>query len=126
MKVMIERAALLKGMSRAQGVVERKNTIPILANVLLEADGSRLSLRATDLDIEIIEDLPCTVETTGATTVSAHMLHEIVRKLPDGAQLNLHAEPSTGRLDVVAGRSRFSLATLPREDFPVMASSEYQ
>ncbi|MEM7422861.1 MAG: DNA polymerase III subunit beta, partial [Pseudomonadota bacterium] len=109
-----------------QGVVERKNTIPILANVLLEADGSRLSLRATDLDIEIIEDLPCTVETTGATTVSAHMLHEIVRKLPDGAQLNLHAEPSTGRLDVVAGRSRFSLATLPREDFPVMASSEYQ
>ena len=126
MKVTIERAQLLKAMSRAQGVVERKNTIPILSNVLIEAEGDRVSLRATDLDIEIIEELPATVEQAGATTVAAHLLHEIVRKLPDGAQLNLNADPSTGRLDVVAGRSRFSLATLPREDFPVMASSEYE
>ncbi|MEM7057254.1 MAG: DNA polymerase III subunit beta [Pseudomonadota bacterium] len=126
MKVTIERAALLKAMSRAQGVVERKNTIPILSNVLVEAEGDKVSLRATDLDIEIIEDLPAVVEQAGATTVAAHLLHEIVRKLPDGAQLNLNADTSTGRLDVVAGRSRFSLATLPREDFPVMASSEYQ
>lgn len=126
MKVTIERAQLLKAMSRAQGVVERKNTIPILANVLLDAEGGKLSLRATDLDIEVIEDLPAMVEQAGATTVSAHMLHEIVRKLPDGAQLALNADAATGRLDVVAGRSRFSLATLPREDFPVMASSEYQ
>ena len=125
MKVTIERAALLKAMSRAQGVVERKNTIPILANVLIEAEGDKVSLRATDLDIEIIEHLPAMVETAGATTVAAHLLHEIVRKLPDGAQLNLNADNATGRLDVVAGRSRFSLATLPREDFPVMASSEY-
>ena len=126
MKVAIERAALLKAMSRAQGVVERKNTIPILSNVLVEAEGDKVSLRATDLDIEVIEHLPAMVEQAGATTVAAHLLHEIVRKLPDGAQLNLNADPSTGRLDVVAGRSRFSLATLPREDFPVMASSEYQ
>ena len=126
MKVSIERAALLKAMSRAQGVVERKNTIPILANVLLEAEGDKISLRATDLDIEIIESLPAMVEQAGATTVAAHMLHEIVRKLPEGAQLNLNADNATGRLDVVAGRSRFSLATLPREDFPVMASSEYE
>lgn len=126
MKVTIERAQLLKAMSRAQGVVERKNTIPILANVLLDAEDARLSLRATDLDIEVIEELPAMVEQAGATTVAAHLLHEIVRKLPDGAQLSLNADPATGRLDVVAGRSRFSLATLPREDFPVMASSEYQ
>ncbi|MBY8976648.1 DNA polymerase III subunit beta [Rhodobacteraceae bacterium NNCM2] len=125
MKVSIERAQLLKAMSRAQGVVERKNTIPILANVLIEAEGSEVSLRATDLDIEVIEKLPAMVEQAGATTVAAHLLHEIVRKLPDGAQLSLSADPSTGRLDVIAGRSRFSLATLPREDFPVMASSEY-
>ena len=126
MKVAIERAALLKAMSRAQGVVERKNTIPILSNVLIEAEGDKVSLRATDLDIEIIEELPAMVEQAGATTVAAHLLHEIVRKLPDGAQLNLNADASSGRLDVLAGRSRFSLATLPREDFPVMASSEYQ
>ena len=74
MKVTIERAALLKAMSRAQGVVERKNTIPILANVLLDAEGDKLSLRATDLDIEVIEELPSMVEQAGATTVSAHML----------------------------------------------------
>jgi len=126
MKVVIERAALLKAMSRAQGVVERKNTIPILANVLIEAAGDKISLRATDLDIEIIEDIPAQVEQPGAITVAAHLLHEIVRKLPDGAQLTLGADPATGRLDVVAGRSRFSLATLPREDFPMMASAEYQ
>ncbi|MEM6663798.1 MAG: DNA polymerase III subunit beta [Pseudomonadota bacterium] len=126
MKVSIERAALLKAMSRAQGVVERKNTIPILANVLIEAEGNSVSLRATDLDIEVTEELPAMVEQAGATTVAAHLLHEIVRKLPDGAQMNLHADGASGRLDVVAGRSRFSLATLPREDFPVMASSEYQ
>ena len=126
MKVTIERAQLLKAMSRAQGVVERKNTIPILANVLIDAEGDRLSLRATDLDIEIIEELPAMVEQAGATTVAAHLLHEIVRKLPEGAQLNLNADSATGRLDVIAGRSRFSLATLPREDFPVMASSEYE
>lgn len=125
MKVSIERAQLLKAMSRAQGVVERKNTIPILANVLIEAEGNEVSLRATDLDIEVIEKLPAMVEKAGATTVAAHLLHEIVRKLPDGAQLSLSADQTTGRLDVVAGRSRFALATLPREDFPVMASSEY-
>ncbi|MBK0400013.1 DNA polymerase III subunit beta [Limibaculum sp. M0105] len=126
MKVSIERAQLLKAMSRAQGVVERKNTIPILANVLVEAEGSTVSLRATDLDIEVIERLPAMVEQAGATTVAAHLLFEIVRKLPEGAQLQLISDTASGRLDVIAGRSRFSLATLPREDFPVMASSEYQ
>lgn len=125
MKVSIERAALLKAMSRAQGVVERKNTIPILGNVLLEAEGSAVALRATDLDIEILETIDAAVERAGATTVAAHLLHDIVRKLPEGAQCQLAADPETARLDVVAGRSRFSLATLPREDFPVMASSEY-
>jgi DNA polymerase-3 subunit beta len=125
MKVMIERAALLKAMSRAQGVVERKNTIPILANVLLEAEGEQLSLRATDLDIEIIETLPARIEQAGTTTVAAHLLHDIVRKLPEGAELTLKTEPEKAQLDVRAGRSRFNLATLPREDFPVMASSEY-
>ena len=125
MKVTIERSALLRAMNHAQGIVERKNTIPILANVLVEAEGERLSIRATDLDIEIIEQVPVAVEQKGAVTASAHLLHEIVRKLPEGAQLALAADPQSGRLDVTAGRSRFSLATLPREDFPVMASSEY-
>ncbi|MEM8870318.1 MAG: DNA polymerase III subunit beta [Pseudomonadota bacterium] len=126
MKVSIERSALLKAMSRAQSVVERRNTIPILANVLIEAEGDGISLRATDLDIEVVDRSSAMVLTPGATTVAAHTLHEIVRKLPDGAMVELEADSANGRLSIRAGRSQFSLATLPREDFPVMASAEYE
>lgn len=125
MKLSIERATLLKALAQAQSVVERRNTIPILANVLIEAEGNQVSLRATDLDIEVIDKAPAMVDRAGATTVSAVMLHEIVRKLPDGALVSLTEDAATGRLTISAGRSTFSLATLPREDFPVMASSEY-
>ncbi len=125
MKLSIERATLLKAVAQAQSVVERRNTIPILANVLIEAEGSTVSLRATDLDIEVTDKATAMVERAGATTVSAVMLHEIVRKLPDGALVQLTDDGAAGRLTVQAGRSTFSLATLPREDFPVMASSEY-
>ncbi len=126
MKASIERSALLKAMSRAQSVVERRNTIPILANVLIEAEGETVNFRATDLDIEVIDKCPALVEQAGATTVPAHMLHEIVRKLPDGAMVELLDDGASGRMEITAGRSHFSLATLPREDFPVMASSEYE
>ncbi|MEO1293348.1 MAG: DNA polymerase III subunit beta [Pseudomonadota bacterium] len=126
MKVSIERSALLKAMSRAQSVVERRNTIPILGNVLIEAEGEALSFRATDLDIEVLDRVPAMVIKPGATTVGAHTLHEIVRKLPDGAMVELEADPAAGRIGVRAGRSHFQLATLPREDFPVMASAEYE
>ena len=125
MKFSIERAALLKAVSQAQSVVERRNTIPILANVLIEAADGDVSFRATDLDIEVVDKAPAHVERAGATTVSATTLHEIVRKLPDGALVSLTADNAAGRLTVEAGRSNFSLATLPKEDFPVMASSEY-
>jgi DNA polymerase-3 subunit beta len=125
MKLSIERATLLKALAQAQSVVERRNTIPILANVLIEADGAQVSLRATDLDIEVVDRAAAMVERAGSTTVSAVMLHEIVRKLPDGALVNLSEDAAAGRLTITAGRSTFSLATLPKEDFPVMASSEY-
>ena len=114
-----------KAVSQAQSVVERRNTIPILANVLIEAEGDQVQFRATDLDIEVVDKTPAMVERAGATTVAATTLHEIVRKLPDGAQVTLTADTAAGRLTVEAGRSNFSLATLPREDFPVMATSEY-
>ena len=125
MKISIERATLLKAVGQAQSVVERRNTIPILANVLIEAEGNTVSFRATDLDIEVVDKAAAQVERAGATTVSAVMLHEIVRKLPDGALVQITADNASGRLTVEAGRSTFSLATLPKEDFPVMASSEY-
>jgi DNA polymerase-3 subunit beta len=125
MKLSIERGTLLKAVAQAQSVVERRNTIPILANVLIEAEGDTVSFRATDLDIEVVDKAPAKVERAGATTVNAVTLHEIVRKLPDGALVSLSDDGAAGRLTVEAGRSNFSLATLPREDFPIMASSEY-
>lgn len=126
MKISVERSVLLKAVGQAQSVVERRNTIPILANVLIEAEGDSVSFRATDLDIEVVDKAAAVVERPGATTVSATTLHEIVRKLPDGALVSLTDDGTSGRLTVEAGRSNFSLATLPKEDFPVMATSEYQ
>ena len=125
MKISIERGTLLKAVGQAQSVVERRNTIPILANVLIEAEGDTASFRATDLDIEVVDKCAAQVERAGATTVSAVTLHEIVRKLPDGALVSLADDGTSGRLEVNAGRSSFSLATLPREDFPVMTTTEY-
>ncbi|SEJ23309.1 DNA polymerase-3 subunit beta [Sphingomonas sp. OV641] len=123
MKATIERATLLKGLSHVQSVVERRNTIPILSNVLIEAtaEGS-LRLMATDLDLQINESVAAAVDQPGATTVSAHTLFDIARKLPEGAQVSLTA--AEGRMTIVAGRARFSLGTLPRDDFPVIAEGE--
>ncbi|TCO73542.1 DNA polymerase III subunit beta [Rhodovulum euryhalinum] len=125
MKFSIERGTLLRAVGQAQSVVERRNTIPILANVLIEAEGDKVSFRATDLDIEVVDKVTAQVERPGATTVPAVTLHEIVRKLPDGALVELADDGAAGRMTVRAGRSHFTLATLPKEDFPVMASSEY-
>ncbi|MBX9815948.1 MAG: DNA polymerase III subunit beta [Proteobacteria bacterium SG_bin5] len=123
MKATIERATLLKGLSHVQSVVERRNTIPILSNVLIEAAASgTLKLMATDLDLQINEHVTAAVDTPGATTVSAHTLFDIVRKLPEGSQVSLSA--AEGRMTIMAGRAKFSLATLPRDDFPVIAEGE--
>jgi DNA polymerase-3 subunit beta len=123
MKATIERAVLLKSLGHVQSVVERRNTIPILSNVLIEAreDGS-LRLMATDLDLQVDETIPANVSQPGATTVSAHTFFDIVRKLPEGSQVELTA--AEGKMQVVAGRSRFNLSTLPRDDFPVIAEGD--
>ncbi|WP_373355007.1 DNA polymerase III subunit beta [Pseudoroseicyclus sp. CXY001] len=125
MKLSIERGALLKAVAQAQSVVERRNTIPILANVHIEAEGDTVRFRATDLDVEVVDRAPAQVERAGATTVPAVLLNEIVRKLPDGALVTLSDQSHAGRLSIEAGRSSFQLSTLPKEDFPVMASADY-
>jgi DNA polymerase-3 subunit beta len=123
MKATIERAVLLKSLSHVQSVVERRNTIPILSNVLIEATASGgLRLMATDLDLQIVETVDAQVETPGATTVSAHTLFDIARKLPEGSQVQLSA--AEGKMQVNAGRARFNLSTLPRDDFPMIAEGE--
>ncbi len=124
MKATIERATLLRCLSHVQSVVERRNTIPILSNVLLEAaEGGTLKVMATDLDLQVVENMAAAaIDSTGAVTVSAHLLFDIARKLPDGSQVSLEA--SEGRMAIKAGRSRFSLPTLPRDDFPVIAEGD--
>jgi DNA polymerase-3 subunit beta len=123
MKATIERATLLKGLGHVHSVVERRNTIPILSNVLIEADeGGGLRLMATDLDLQVNETVEADVSEPGATTVPAHTLFDIVRKMPEGSQVELIA--AEGRMQVNAGRARFTLATLPRDDFPVIAEGD--
>jgi len=124
MKATIERATLLKCLSHVQSVVERRNTIPILSNVLIEASGAgAVRLMATDLDLQVVESMAAvSVEVPGAITVSAHLLFDIARKLPDGSQVSL--ETADNRMTVKAGRSRFSLPTLPRDDFPVIVEGD--
>src|SRR3984957_4792609 len=123
MKINVERGAFLKALNHVQSVVERRNTIPILSNVLIEVGKSSLKLTATDLDIEIVESLPADVIRNGAATAPAHMLYDIVRKLPDGAQVQVELLTSEGgRLAISAGSVRFELACLPKEDFPQMTA----
>ncbi len=123
MKINVERGAFLKALGHVQSVVERRNTIPILSNVLIEAAKGRLKLTATDLDIEIIESIPADVLRNGASTAPAHMLYDIVRKMPEGSQVQAElVAGDAGRLLVSAGAIRFELACLPREDFPQMSA----
>jgi len=124
MKATIERATLLRCLSHVQSVVERRNTIPILSNVLIDAGaGGSLRVMATDLDLQVVENMAAAaVDAPGAITVSAHLLFDIARKLPDGSQVSLEA--AENRLAIKAGRSRFSLPTLPRDDFPVIVEGD--
>ena len=122
MKLTIERAALLKALGHVQSVVERRNTIPILSNVLFSAGRDTLAFSATDLDMEIIDQTSALVDSPGQITAPAHTLYEIVRKLPEGADVSLSFTGDDPRLQVQAGRSRFNLPVLPAGDFPVMSS----
>jgi DNA polymerase-3 subunit beta len=124
MKVTVERAQLLKSLGHVHRVVERRNTIPILGNVLVRAESARLSLKATDLDLEVTETLAAESGTGGSTTVPAHMFYDIVRKLPDGAQIVLEGDGDRSVLAIRAGRSRFTLQTLPENDFPDLAAGD--
>jgi len=124
MKLTIERAALLRALGHVQSVVERRNTIPILSNVLLRADSGELALSATDMDLEIVASVAVQTARKGATTAPAHTLYDIVRKLREGAQVELDSTGDKGALTLRSGRSTFTLACLPPEDYPLMAGGD--
>jgi DNA polymerase-3 subunit beta len=123
MKLTIERAALLKSLSHVQSVVERRNTIPILSNLKLEATDGKVALNATDMDLDIVDSVVCGTSQPGTTTAPAHTLYDIVRKLPEGAQVALDVDKD-GKMILSSGRSRFTLACLPGEDFPVLSGDD--
>ena len=124
MRLVIERGALLKALNHVASVVERRNTIPILSNVLLGAQGGSLKLTATDLDIEIVETVKAEVSQEGRTTVPAHVFNDIVRKLPDGAQIELSLGSDDGRMTLASGPANFSLQVLPPDDFPDVSGGD--
>ncbi|MGE5538376.1 MAG: DNA polymerase III subunit beta [Gemmatimonas sp.] len=124
MKVTIERAQLLKSLGHVQSVVERRNTIPILANVLIDAKDGRLQLTATDMDLALAEAVECAVAQGGATTAPAHTLYDIARKLPEGAQVELATKPGATAVTVRSGRSTFTLQALPESDFPATSKDK--
>jgi len=124
MKLIVERAALLKALSHVQSVVERRTTIPILSNVLLRAETGRLALSATDMDLEIIERVSVQIEREGRTSAPAHTLYDIVRKLREGAQVEIEANGERNAMVLRSGRSTFTLQCLPPEDYPIMTSGE--
>lgn len=120
MKLTIDRAALIKPLGHAHGVVERRNTVPILSNAVLRAENRQLTLIATDMDMDIVETVPAAVMEPGVVTTPAQLIYDIARKLPEGAEIEI-AQTDPGQIVMRAGRSSFSLPTLPVEDFPAIS-----
>ncbi len=118
MKFSIVKSDFLKPLSHIYSVVERRNTIPILSNAVIEANDNKVSLTATDMEIDIVEEITTNVIATGKITVSAHTLYDIVRKLPDGSEIIMNL--SDVNLVISCGKSEFRLPTLPVDDYPIM------
>jgi DNA polymerase-3 subunit beta len=124
MKFSVERSDLIKALARVQSVVEKRTTIPILSNILIGASDNQLALCATDMDLEIIDVVPANIGEAGSTTIPAHTLYDIVRKLPEDVTLNISLNESKSAITLTAGRSSYKLGCLPREDFPEMAANK--
>mgnify|MGYP006220203947 CR=1 FL=1 len=119
MKISVEKNIIFKSLSHVQSIVEKKNTIPVLSNILIEAKDNLLILSATDMDISITETLNCNIIEEGSVTVSAHTLYDIIRKLPDGNDVEFIS--NDGKMfSLRSGKSKFSLSCLPKEDFPII------
>ena len=119
MKFTVDKNIILKSLSHVQNIVEKRNTLPILSNILIEAKENSLVLSATDMDISITEKLNCNIIEEGSITVSAHTLYDIIRKLSDQSEIEIIS--NDGKIiSLRSGKSKFSLGCLPKEDFPII------
>ena len=119
MKLVVQKSIIFKALSHAQSIVEKKNTLPILSNILIEAKDNNIILSSTDMDISITETINCNTIENGSTTVNASTLFDIIRKLSDTKEIEIIA--NDGKiLSIRSGSSRFSLGCLPKEDFPLI------
>ena len=121
MKFIIAKNIIFKSLSHLQSIVEKKNALPILSNILIEAKDNNLVLSSTDMDISITEKINCNVLEAGATTINAHTIYDIIRKLPDSSEIEIICNDGK-LLTLRSGSSRFSLNCLPKEDFPIIES----
>jgi DNA polymerase-3 subunit beta len=124
MRFTIERTNFLKTLGHVQSIVEKRNTIPVLSNVRIEAKDGNISFKATDMDIEITEIVEANISEEGATTAPAHMLYDIARKLSEGSEIELTYPDEKGALSLSSGRSKFSLSTIGIEDFPLISGDD--
>ena len=132
MRLIVDRSLFLKVLNHAQSIVERRTTVPILGHVLVQGTGEHLTLTATDLDISYRHALPAQVEKEGGVALPAHMLYDIVRKLPVGQPLVIETQAGHGgggvqgavMASIVSGSSRFTLPVLDEEDFPLLQHEE--
>jgi len=123
--VVLEKNHLMRALSHCQGVVEKRNTVPILAHILLETQGNTLKVTATDLEISFSETLPAHIKNHGSTTVSAHLLFDVVRKLPEGSEIELKTTEDGHFLHLQSGRSTYNFACLPILEFPIMTTENF-
>ena len=122
MKFLISKSAIFKSLSHLQGIVDKKNTLPVLSNILFEASNNHIILSSTDMDISIVEKLECNILEEGSTTINSQIIYDIVRKLDDNTEIEVISNDGK-LLTVRASGSRFSLACLPKEDFPIIDKS---
>ncbi len=122
MKFKVTKALIFKSLTHLQGIVDKKNTLPILSNILIEASNNNLILSSTDMDISIIEKISCDIIEEGSTTINAQLFYDIVRKLQDDSEIEVIS--NDGKiLTIRSNETRFSLACLPKEDFPIIEQS---
>ncbi len=124
MDITIEKNTFLKALAHAQRAVEKRNTIPILSHVRLAADKDKLILTATDMEISLTEEIKANVKKSGTIAAPATILHQIVSKLPEGADVHLKSSDDNGTLNLACGQAKFSLQLLPADEFPEIESDD--